>query len=90
MKKIALLITLFTIVLAFTVTSVSAQKVTSATKATTEKACCAKDAAKADAKAGCSKEAAKMDCAKTCSKSEAKACGAKGEAKTESMPVPKK
>ena len=86
MKKNALLISLFTIVFAFSVMSVSAQKVTPAQKATTEKASCSKDVAKA----GCAKDAAKADCAKTCTKSEAKACCAKGGAKAESMPVPKK
>lgn len=73
MKKVALLISLFTLVLAFSVTTVSAQKVTSAEKSKTEK-CCSKSetgAAKAtDDKAGCSK-ADKKACS---SKSDSKCC----------------
>ena len=95
MKKVALVISLFAFIFAITVSTASAQKVTSAEKAKTEqvsketpaKACCAKSEAKS---AGCAKEGeAKAGCAKSCSKAEAKGCCAKGEAKTEAAPVPK-
>jgi len=100
MRKIAFLISMVAIVLAFTVTSVSAQKVTSAPKATTEKVSTGQDApthaksccAKSEAKAGCAKEGEAKGCAKGCAKScsKAKACTGKGEAKAEEVPVPKK
>lgn len=98
MRKIAFLISMVAIVLAFTVTSASAQKVTSADKATTEKVGAGKDVpahakaccAKSEGKAGCAKEGEAKGCAKTCSKAKAKACGNKVEGKTEEVPVPKK
>jgi len=97
MKKVALVISLFAFIFAVTVSTASAQKVTSAEKAKTEqvsketpaKSCCSKSEAKA---AGCASkegEAKASGCAKTCSKSEAKACESKGEAKAEAAPVPK-
>jgi len=98
MKKVALVISLFAIIFAFTVNTVSAQKVTSAEKAKTEKvssskeaaapakACCSKTEAKT---AACSSEAKTSGCAKTCTKAEAKSCCNKGEAKAEVAPVPK-
>jgi len=96
MKKVALVISMFAIIFAFTLNTVSAQKVTSAEKAKTEnvstkeapaKACCSKSEAKT---AACSSEAKSSGCAKSCSKSEAKSCCNKGEAKAEATPVPKK
>lgn len=90
MKKVALVISLFAFIFAFTVNTASAQKVTSAEKAKTEKVCTSKDT---PAKACCSKTAAQSsasattgdakasDCAKTCSKAEAKSCS-KAEAKS--------
>ena len=98
MKKVALVISLIALVFAFTVNSVSAQKVTSAEKSKTEKscskdapakACCAKSEAKTAACAAKEGEA-KAGCAKSCSKAEAKSCCKKGEAKVEAVPVPKK
>jgi len=98
MKKVALVISLFALIFAFTVNTASAQKVTSADKAKTEnvstgkevpaKACCASAAAKT---AACSGEAKSTTtgCSKSCSKADAKNCN-KGEAKTEVAPVPKK
>lgn len=69
MKKFAMLVSLMTLVFAFTVTTVSAQKVTSNEKATTEKVSSDKGtpAAKAccsDKKAGCSDK--KTSSAKAC------------------------
>lgn len=99
MKKIALVISLFAIIFAFTVNTVSAQKVTTAEKSKTEKSCCAKSDTKtaacaSDVKAGCAKSGtsgeAKSGCAKTCSKAEAKSCCNKGEVKAGEVPVPKK
>jgi hypothetical protein len=96
MKKVALVISLFAFLFAITVSTASAQKVTSAEKSKTEqvsketpaKSCCAKSEAKS---AGCAKEgeAKATGCSKTCSKAEAKSCSNKGEAKTEATPVPK-
>lgn len=97
MKKAALVISLFTLIFAFTVTTASAQKVTSAEKAKTEKvstsndapakACCSSTAAKA---ASCTSEAKASGCAKSCSgTAAAKSCCNKGEAKAEVAPVPK-
>lgn len=95
MKKVVLVISLFAFIFALSVSTVSAQKVTSAEKAKTEKvckdapakSCCAKSEAKTAACA--SKEGEAKSCAKSCSKAEAKSCN-KGEAKTEAAPVPKK
>lgn len=92
MKKVALLISLFTLVFAFTVTTVSAQKATGAQKATTEKSCEKKDAkCSHEMKACCAKEAAAKGCAKTCSEAEKAACQKeKAQAgATEAVPVPK-
>jgi hypothetical protein len=99
MKKVALVISLFTLIFAFTVSTASAQKVTSASKASTEKVSTSKDApaksccTKSDSKtsAACAKEgeAKSSGCSKSCSKAEMKNCN-KGEAKTETAPVPKK
>ena len=96
MKKAALVISLFTLIFAFTVTTASAQKVTSADKAKTEKVSTSNDA---PAKACCSSTAAKTatsstdvkaaGCAKPCSSSAAKSSCNKGEAKAEVVPVPK-
>ncbi|MEI6060009.1 MAG: hypothetical protein WCR72_04840 [Bacteroidota bacterium] len=98
MKKVALVISLFAIIFAFTLNTVSAQKVTSAEKAKTEKvssskesttpakACCSKGEAKSGA---CAKEGEKAGCSKSCTKAEGKSCCKKGEAKTETAPVPK-
>lgn len=99
MKKVALVISLFAIIFAFTVNTVSAQKVTSAEKAKTEKVSSSKEAgapakaccSKSEAKGACSKEGeAKSGCAKSCAGAEGKSCCKKGEAKTEATPVPKK
>ena len=96
MKKVALVISLFTLIFAFTVSTASAQKVTSAEKAKTEKvstskdakSCCSKSEAKSSA--ACT-SAEKSGCAKSCSGSAAsKSCCSKGEAKAEATPVPKK
>jgi len=104
MKKIAMIVSLMTLVLAFAVTSVSAQKVTPTQKATTEKvssdkaapaakACCAEKKCSSAAKACCSDKhsgaAAKSGCSKTCTPAEKAACGKEGKAKTETVPVPK-
>jgi len=98
MKKTALVISLFTLIFAFTVSTASAQKVTSAEKAKTEKVStskatpakvtCAKSEAQttATAKAGDAKAAG---CSKPCSKAVVKSCCNKGEAKTGDAPVPK-
>ena len=98
MKKVALVISLFTFIFAFTVNTASAQKVTSADKAKTEtvstkeapaKACCASSAAKTAACSTTTTEAKASGCAKSCSGAEAKSCCKKGEAKAEVAPVPK-
>jgi hypothetical protein len=90
MKKILVLISMFTLVAFLSTTTVSAQKV--AQKVTTEKTtkdkAVAKDAKCADKPASCEKS-----CAKKCSGDTKKACcagkeGAKTE--TEAVPVPKK
>jgi len=97
MKKVALVISLFALIFAFTVNTASAQKVTSADKAKTEnvstskeapaKACCSSSAAKTSASTS---DAKPSGCAKTCTSAEAKSCCNKGEAKAEVAPVPKK
>lgn len=90
MKKILVLISMFTMVAFLSTTTVSAQKVTQ--KVTTEKAATdkavTKDAKCADKPASCTKT-----CAKSCSGEAKKACcagkeGAKTE--TQTAPVPKK
>lgn len=98
MKKVALVISLFAFIFAFTVSTASAQKVTSAQKAKTEKVCsgtevpaktcCASSTVKT---ATCSKaeEAKTAGCSKTCSKAEGKSCCNKGVVKTDATPVPK-
>jgi len=96
MKKIAIVISLFAFIFAFSVNTASAQKVTTADKAKTEnvstgkaapaKACCASSTSKT---AAASTDAKSSGCAKTCSKAEGKSCCNKGEAKTEVAPVPK-
>jgi hypothetical protein len=99
MKKVALVISLFALIFAFTVNTASAQKVTSADKAKTEtvttkeapaKSCCASSAAKTAACTSTTTEAKASGCAKTCSPEEAKNCSKKGDAKAEVVPVPKK
>jgi hypothetical protein len=87
MKKIALVISLFAIIFAFTVNTVSAQKVTSADKVKTEKSsvskeshgksCCSKSEAKSS---GCAKDAKSGACAK---EGEAKSGCAKSCSKAE-------
>jgi hypothetical protein len=100
MKKIAFVISMIAIVLAFTVNSASAQKATDNQKATTEKVTKASDTKTTttapaecphhkEAKAGCAKEGEKANCSKTCSKAKSGCCK-KGEAKKEEAPVPKK
>ena len=96
MKKVALVISMFALIFAFTVSTASAQSVTSADKTKTTaastskeapgKSCCSSSAAKTTA----SSSDSKSGCAKSCSKSEGKSCCNKGEAKTETAPVPKK
>jgi hypothetical protein len=100
MKKVALVISLFALIFAFTVNTASAQKVTSADKAKTEKvsstetpakACCASASAKTAACSSSTEAKAKTSgCAKTCTPEEAKNCSKKGDAKTDVVPVPKK
>jgi hypothetical protein len=99
MKKVALVISLFALIFAFTVNTASAQKVTSADKAKTEKvsstetpakACCASASAKTAACSSSTTEAKPSGCSKTCSPEEAKNCSKKGDAKAEVVPVPKK
>ena len=90
MKKSALLISLFTLIFAFTVSTASAQKVTSA-KDAPAKSCCAKADAKSTAACAKSGDAsASAGCSKTCSKAEAKSCSNKGTTTAEVAPVPKK
>ena len=88
MKKIGLVISLIALVFAFTVNSASAQKVTSADKASTEKvsptaapakACCAKS----EAKSGCAKEGEKSGAPKSCCKEGEKSGCAKSCSKAE-------
>lgn len=103
MKKFAMIVSLMTLVLAFTVTTASAQKVTGTEKATTEKvssdkaapaakAACCSDKKTASAKGCCSDKAgaAKSGCSKTCTPAEKAACTKEGHANTEAAPVPKK
>ncbi|NVO19990.1 MAG: hypothetical protein HXX13_09835 [Bacteroidetes bacterium] len=102
MKKIAMILSLVTLVLAFTVSTVSAQKATGTQKATTEKvsteksapaakACCA-DKKAGEKKACCADKGGKAGCSKSCSEKEKAACKHEKEAKTtpEAAPVPKK
>lgn len=100
MKKIAMIISLMTLVFAFTITTVSAQKATGTQKATTEKvssdkgapaakACCADKQAKAKA---CCADKEKSGCSKSCTPAEKAACKheeKEGKEKTEAVPVPK-
>jgi hypothetical protein len=88
MKKILVLISMFTMVAFLSTTNVSAQKATQ--KVTTEKAATTdkavtKDAKCADKPASCSKS-----CAKSCSADAKKACGAGTKTETQTAPVPKK
>lgn len=89
MKKILVLISMFTLVAFLSTTTVSAQKVTQ--KVTTEKTTTdktvAKDDTKADKAASCTKS-----CAKACAGEVRKSCAGKEDAKTETetAPVPKK
>ena len=86
MKKILVLISMFTLVAFLSTTTVSAQKVTQ--KVTTEKTTTdktvAKDDTKADKAASCTKS-----CAKACTGEVKKSC-ADAKTETETAPVPKK
>jgi len=103
MKKIAMIVSLMTLVIAFTISTASAQKVTGDQKATTEKVSsdkgapaakgCCSDKKTATSKGCCSDKkttAAKSGCSKPCTPAEKAACAKEGHAHTEAAPVPKK
>lgn len=90
MKKILVLISMFTMVAFLSTTTVSAQKATQkvTTEKTTSDKAVTKDAKCADKPASCAKS-----CAKSCSGETKKACCAGKEgvkAETPAVPVPKK
>ena len=90
MKRLALLFSMFTLVFAFTVTTVSAQKVTGNDKPSVEKSDAKTKACCAEKKSCCSQKSASSSCSKKCGDAQKSECVKQKETKTDEVPVPKK
>lgn len=93
MKRLALLFSIFSLVFAFTVTTVSAQKATGSQKPATEKSACKSQAGdhkacSGDHKACCSDKAKSASCSQKCG--DANKAGCAKDKPADEVPVPKK